>query len=486
MELESQSLIMQNNIVFCIWLGSKIPDKFLHRLNCTMTDLYITYTKTKPKHKPKSYPTFILYTNNPAKIMRQIVTDYDNASFLMKKLLIKPVDSLFSKYDEMVTTARKNFQDMDYSNTTCYPITITNADSIPVRKNHLAWSKLYSSYLYFLYMKQGFQARVALNLRLIALAIHGGLYFDMDVMSSRYANFLTFQKTIQTYIQCKQDIARYNSTLNHKTYNDLMKFIKKIAQKHNIHLADVISNQEKEKEKDKPITSYTKSFQDYIPLLETYLTNSIVKNAYTQFHITSDMEHYQTQSPGIFAITNYITKMNHNAAFSQNILMVQDIQSQKTLCDASIHSLMFNMKLSSFEPNTWSLVKNTDGYQIINDPTLGYNVELPLDIFLSRKKFPYVISKETATATTTTLEITYRTGRPLHPLGQIATRGCWNFIVNKLSRMQTRNITLPNEVFHMKINGITLLPESAVIDEKQLSVHGNTHWTKAKNHYNTL
>ena len=108
---------------------------------------------------------------------------------------------------------------------------------------------------------------------------------------------------------------------------------------------------------------------------------------------------------------------------------------------------------------------------------------MPFDVFLSREKYPLLIKK-----TECNIEIAYRTGRPLHPIGQIATRGCWNFIVNKFSQFPYIRLssTTPVETFHVSIYNTVLYPESAVIDSKSIGVHSSEHWTKVKNKKNNI
>lgn len=450
---------MSRNIVFCIWLGNRIPDHYIYRLNTVCTELY-----NKNRHLE-----FILYSDHPRQIETQIHTHFEMLCML-QKIKIKSSEILFNKYDELVSTVIKNYKQSDnlLSRNDDYFIEDINLEQLLERPFSKAWRYLYTSYLYFLYVKNTFHARVSLNLRLLALAIHGGLYFDMDIMSSSYIEFLKFQKTVNTYIHCKKDIMKYYANSN-KTFNDLMKFIKKISQKYDIHI-----NTQNE---------------TYLNLLEDYLKNSLATcsftntKLFTKTYITTtthvkenpeNLENKEYIETGIFAITNYINKMNHNAAFSQNILYVNDQKTQKMLEDASIYSLQFNMKLMSLQPNSWILLKTVNGYKIINS-NVESNIQVPFDVFLSRAKFPFLIEKNDD------FEITYRTGRPLHPLGQIATRGCWNFIVNKLSKRLEHDSNVSEEVFHMKIWDVTLFPESAIIDSKELAVHSKTHWTKAKN-----
>jgi len=445
----------KNSIVFCIWLGSKMPDKYIYRVNTVFTELYSS----------NSNLVFMLYTDNPNSIIKQFTTDFDMLCML-KKIQIKSTETLFSKYDDLIATAIKQYRqnDLTYLTTDKYFIQYPKC-KLPERTHHNAWALLHTSAMYFLYIKKIYNARVALNLRLIALALHGGLYFDVDVMSHSAVKFYNFDKSVNEYVQCKKDIRKF--ILARQTFNDFMKFVKKISQKYGIEVAD-----------------YSNDNMMFLDKLKNICISRIT-SAITDYNIYDKNDKKSTDfnelPSGFYAISNYITKANANGAFSQNVLYVNTIDGQREIEEATIYSLVFNMKLASREPNSWNLMKVNGGYEIVAS-RIDNKFQMPFDVFLSRNKYPLLIKK-----TECDIEIAYRTGRPLHPIGQIATRGCWNFLVNKFSKFPYINSyinsssTTPLATFHVSIYNTVLYPESAVIDSKSIGVHSSEHWTKVKN-----
>jgi hypothetical protein len=268
------------------------------------------------------------------------------------------------------------------------------------------------------------------------------------------------------YLQCKKDIRQF--ILVGETFNDFMKFVKKISQKYNIKIVD-----------------YSNDILIFLDKLKNICIARIT-SAIKDYNICKKHNKFTELKSGFYTISNYITKANVNGAFSQNVLYVNTIDEQCKIEEATIYSLVFNMYLSSLEPNCWNLMKVLGGYKIIAS-IIDNKFQMPFDVFLSREKYPLLIKN-----TDYDIEIAYRTGRPLHPIGQIATRGCWNFIVNKFSQFPYVNsyispsCTTPLKTFHVSIYNTVLYPESAVIDSKSIGVHSSEHWTKVKNNKNNI
>ena len=454
------SMPNKKNIVFCIWLGFKMPEQYIYRMNTVFVELYSSNANLQ----------FILYTDNPNSILKQFTTHFDMLCML-KKIQIKSTETLFAKYDELVSIAIKHYQQNypTYLTTDKYFIQYPEC-KLPERTHHNAWAYLHTCVLHFLYIKKLYHARVVLNLRLIALMLHGGLYFDVDIMSQNAVKYYNFDKSVAMYLQCKKDIRQF--ILVGETFNDFMKFVKKISQKYGIEVAD-----------------YSNDVLIFLDKLKNICIARIT-SAITDYNICNKSNTFTELNSGFYAISNYITKANANGAFSQNVLYVNTIEAQREIEEATIYSLVFNMYLSSLEPKCWNLMKVLGGYKIVAS-RIDNRFQMPFDVFLSREKYPLLINK-----TECDIEIAYRTGRPLHPIGQIATRGCWNFIVNKFSQFPYSNSYINSyispsstthlETFHVSIYNTVLYPESAVIDSKSIGVHSSEHWTKVKNKKNNI
>jgi len=76
------------------------------------------------------------------------------------------------------------------------------------------------------------------------------------------------------------------------------------------------------------------------------------------------------------------------------------------------------------------------------------------------------------------MTVTYRTGRPLHPLGNLATRGCWNFLIENMNQFETSDF-IDDDKFSVFIGSTHLFPESSVLSDR--SFDNRDHWTKVKN-----
>ena len=133
--------------VFCIWIGGNIPEKYLLRMNTTMTELF----------KNNSKLNFIIYTDNISKMTKNIIANKYELTFLKNKVEIKNIDILMQKYDEFDLKARNQIKNSsliskngiiipnDYESK--YGVEFGKNSQFEVRDNFIQWSMLYSSYL---------------------------------------------------------------------------------------------------------------------------------------------------------------------------------------------------------------------------------------------------------------------------------------------------------------------------------------------------
>ena len=284
---------MSNDIVFCIWLGTKIPSHYVFRINIMMTELYI---------KDKTLQ-FILYSDNPNKIKRQFITYFEELQFLNKKVRILDAKVLFNRYDTLVSRSiliyntRNDISLPEIGN-------LGNICNISLRNHHIAYGKLYPAYLYFLYMKKIWHARVSLNLRLIALSMRGGLYCDMDVMSLSYVEFYHFQSFVNTYIGVRDNVSAFLEHNNTGDYNAFMKFCKKISARYPSIVPFQLS---KDKRTNADIEFYLK--EELLKSLKKEMTARIDKylmRVYVLDGVGVEIMPNTVYNEGIYAISNYI------------------------------------------------------------------------------------------------------------------------------------------------------------------------------------
>ena len=169
---------MSNNIVFCIWLynsnsTSTCVDRYLIRMNCVFTKLYNDNKKL----------SFIIYTNNPFTMYKDI--DRYELMFIKHHCCVVNTSILIDKYYEYANDAIRLYKssiDTMISNNTIYPNRCSGSSSSSIRFDDAgfrlrqccrSWALLFTSYVRRLVHNSIFHARVSLNLRLIALSMHG-------------------------------------------------------------------------------------------------------------------------------------------------------------------------------------------------------------------------------------------------------------------------------------------------------------------------
>jgi hypothetical protein len=176
---------------------------------------------------------------------------------------------------------------------------------------------------------------------------------------------------------------------------------------------------------------------------------------------------------GIYAVSNGINERNNNSRFSQNILYVKN--KSLDIKKHFISSLCFGMILSMIDPKKYILNKLVNRYYISAYENESINIYLPSDIFFTRKKYKYIVDSK----------ITWRHGRPLHPLGQITTRCTWNFLLNEIIQLEISQKCNKTK-FSAYIYGINLYPLNSILDKKDYSYNSITHWTKIHNIISTI
>jgi hypothetical protein len=218
---------------------------------------------------------------------------------------------------------------------------------------------------------------------------------------------------------------------------------------------------------------------DYINMLKLTMTKRFNEalNDFINDNLTTNVTNIWPELKGIYAISSPICGKNPIARFSQNILYVSSC-CKMIIKEQFIHSLFFNMILSSIEPghyiyyktNSINLICTLSPTDVISQQLS--DVYLPSDVFFTRKSYPYMVSKDNA------MSVTFRTGRPLHPLGQVSTRGCWNFLINNMNQFETSDL-IDDDKFSVCIGSTHLYPESSVLSDR--SFDNRDHWTKVKN-----
>jgi hypothetical protein len=337
----------------------------------------------------------------------------------------------------------------------CHGTEFKSGSTFPKRMNPIAWARIYSSYLDSLLFCNKFAARATLNLRLVALSIHGGLYMDCDVGTDDFVNNYNFNKFLQTKFSLDNKIKRFTQKL------------KVCCEKEKINLFFKFKNQIRI-----DIGDHT-NIEDYMDKLLQYRKQLLTKN--TKFLKKNKLaKRFLFHSDGIYAISSSTDKNKSFMKYSQNVLYVQGQNYVNKMKDCFVHSLYFNMTVSMLEPESYIFYKTNQTNLIVPKISIGsttYNIKLQTDVFYTRKKYPYLVM------TNRGIELTLRTGRPLHPVGQMATRGSWNFIINILEQLEPALVD-DTKIFSAKFNGVALFPENSVVYVK--SYHDKNHWTKIK------
>jgi hypothetical protein len=219
---------MDDKIVFCIWLGKKIKDEYLFNMNRTMTDLFI-------KNKELQ---FIFYTDNEFQMIKSILTCKYDLFFIKKNVQIKNIDFILKEYNYIVNIALKQYKSYFISNKNllqiienCSNNIIFSNDFFQLRENSIQWSLIYSSYLYRLLHNKIYLARASLNIRLLALSIHNGLYLDFDIITDSSIELFKFQEILEIYFKYKKIIKQFKNDINHLMSNQKINIFKKMIQK---------------------------------------------------------------------------------------------------------------------------------------------------------------------------------------------------------------------------------------------------------------
>ena len=185
------SYSISNNIVFCIWLynssssnSSTCIDRYLIRMNSVFTSLY----------NDNKQLSFIIYTNNPFAIYKGI-HGYE-LMFIKHHCCVVNTSIIFDKYYEYTNDAIRLYKssiDTMINNNTIYPNRCSGSsgsssirfDDAGFRLRHCyrSWAMLFTSYVRRLVHNGIFHARVSLNLRLIALSMHGIVNITITIIT---------------------------------------------------------------------------------------------------------------------------------------------------------------------------------------------------------------------------------------------------------------------------------------------------------------
>lgn len=465
-----------SNIVFCIWLGENILEKYLIEMNTVMTELFIKNKNLK----------FIIYTDSVVKLIKSLMICKYELTFMLNRVTIKNIDILLEEYDSNVKIAMSKIKllvSFEKNNLIIFNNILDNNCSVnfklntffELRSNYISWSLMYPAYLHKLLHNKLYLARVSLNLRLIALSIHCGLYLDFDVLTDKSVTRLKLNKLYKIYFEYNKIVYKFKNEINNifsanqKIYL-FVKIIKKINKICNYTIQHNTFNNI-----DQQINIY---FQN--------MNNRLLEEITNMFMIMkkNNSINYNTEiKDGIYSISNGINERNCNSRFSQNILFVKGCNI--LMKNRFINSLCFNIIISMIKPGTYIIEKAFNINYIVPLKSIHYisNIEqniitkqlmtvlLPSDMFLTRVKYPYLTASKL---------ITYRTGRPLHPLSQIATRGSWNFLLNEMNQLDTSR-EIDNSKFSVYIMKTNLYPESSILEIIEHSYNLKTHWTKIIN-----
>lgn len=438
-------------LIFIIWIGEKcIPQKYLPRIQSIFINAYIRGYKC------------IIYTDNIFKMTKTLIMS-DYVHMLISICEIKSINILI---DISETLENQCDWSVDTFNNKSKYFKFNIAEST------LAQCPSYLGSLRFL-INHRFYARASLNLRIIALNIHGGIYVDADCMNEYYKNL---------YQMCDE----YKSQFY--IYNQLIKYKEKISMGHPVkHFRRFESTYLLSKLSLPRCTNMLKQCWSVITCIididmyiRIFKTSKLYKKWYEQDTSTSDISQLISYQMGqcaevdkleviTFGISNFGTK---NA--SQCILRLDrpGILTKSLIIYYQFIKLVYRIQTDyAYHSDIISSVcipKSPNGS--LNGSTLN--------IIYTRKLYPYYVTSSD------NIKVTYRRGI-FHPLGKAVTRGGWDFIKKQSLKIvsqphiNTRHSDLSSNIAYG--NGVeydfgNIYPESSVItgDYK----HNPNHWSK--------
>ena len=504
-----------NNVVFCLWIGDKITFEYALRMNALFTTIY----------KNDKRKIFIVYTDKIVQMKQSFFAGPVELSFLNSaNVEVRSVDVLYQKYDECVMHARKQFKNtlvktnitsskqeadlslcvkynQDQQGTNCLHASSTQFVEhamFRLRDNSASWASIYPSYIYHLRCTQMFGARVTLNLRQLALSIHGGLYIDVDVMCDCTVSFYELNAFLEIYYKVKRYVKEFRkekrkSEISHHNCKKLfMILIKKMKYQHFLPKSMEVNLNHSNAH------IYMQQIDEYLRQVEEYY--------YGQFTFRVDFLKTSTPvadnvvySDGIYGMSQKMSFFGEHCStgrFTQCILYVSGRLEMKIIENAVIQSIYFNMLVAMIQPGKYIVIKTNDvNYispfvQCQEDIGVGKSqnnslickklmkIVLPSDIFFTREKFPYMIIDDHEF-----LHITFRTGRLLHPLSQISTRGAWNFFIAYIQDFQEvdgfrLDCGVNIKKYSARFSTVSLYPESTIVNARYQLQHQPVHWTK--------
>ena len=477
-----------------------------------------------------------------------LTSAFELAFISSAKIDVRSVDLLYAKYDKCVGLAqaqfRASFADgitvaarggdlLDLSlcvqqmqvrhastNDRGLPIDIQTSSTqflrqerFPIRENSTAWAyHLYPSYLRHLNQTGLFSARVTLNLRQIALSIHGGLYVDVDVMTDGLAGLYKLQLFFETYYKAKRFVQTFRlARVTLTPPQSKMLFMSRMKKMRMLlclpPLMHINLNHIDERVYLLQIDEYLQQIDQYYQLQLNLMKSLLVRPL---IHSSSTIRY----SRGIYAMSQRMPfNADHcsTARFTQCILFCAGQAAQNIIQDAVVLSLYFNMLLSMVQPGQYIVLKTShvnylcplvfsyscpiprqfekmggvDGrmadavFTVVDDATVREKLNkilLPSDLFFTRDHFPYLIIDVTGA-----MKVTKRMGRLLHPLSQISNRGAWNFILAHIHDFHEVEGDLGGrKKYSARFFNISLYPECSIVQNSDQVLQQAIHWTKGR------
>jgi hypothetical protein len=390
-----------NPIVFIIWIGNAIPQKYIPRIQSIFIDAHIMGYKC------------VIYTDNVFRMTKTLV---------MSVVSILPIIEIRSIYSLI-----KISEDLEYQ---CAYRPQNTSKYFKISAPLSDWPRY--GLIRFLINKR-FYARVSLNLRLIALNLHGGIYLDADCMNVYYRDLYKMWEEYNKWFYIYKQLIRYKT-------NMIVKHFRRFEYQ---YLHDILPGPTGKKKWD--INTCLSDIDIYLAsprcLYKTWITT---RNTRTSDRIISNKLEAITFGP----------TTSHGKNISQCILR---LQTPGILTNKLIVYYQFINLVSRIQSN-YAYISD-----VVSSVVYSPQTDLPniFDIIFTRKLYPYYVNS------TDGLKITYRKGI-FHPLGKAVTRGGWEFIKKQKLKSANEN--------GVEFDFGEIYPESSVIEGDYKN--NPSHWTK--------
>ena len=427
-----------------IWIGEDIiPQKYLPRIQSIFINAYIRGYKC------------IIYTDNIFKMTKTLVMS-DYVHMLISICEIKSINTLIEVSETLENQYHWSVNKFNHKSK-YFKFNITESTLSPR-----------PSYSIRSLINRRFYARASLNLRIIALNIHGGIYIDADCMNEYYKNLYQMWDEYRSQFYIYNQLVKYREKI---LMGHPVKHFRRFESKYLLTQLSLPRNVDILKK----IWSVIGCISDIDMYIRIFKIHKLYKKWYKQddilySHILNITPKLRDNAASLEVITFGIAEFGMKNA-SQCVLRLDrpGILTKSLIIYYQFIKLVYRIQTDyAYLSNIVSSVYIPKS----SDVSLKGSI---LNIIYTRKLYPYYVTSSD------NIKVTYRRGI-FHPLGKAVTRGGWDFIKKQplkiVSQHHTESGLVDNIVYG---NGVefdfgNIYPESSVItgDYK----YNQNHWTK--------